>query len=95
MSPRLRDEFARQIHRNVQRQIRFTPYPTEDVGWIVEQGGEDLVMFSSDYPHVEGGRKPLERFEASLGDASEAVRTKFYSENFAFLMGQRLKRNPD
>ncbi len=79
----------------VQRQIRFTPYPTEDVGWIVEQGGEDLVMFSSDYPHVEGGRKPLERFEASLGDASEAVRSKFYSENFAFLMGQRLKRNPD
>ena len=52
----------------VHRQCRFTPYPTEDVGWIVEQGGADLVLFSSDYPHVEGGRKPLERFEASLGD---------------------------
>ena len=53
----------------VHRQVRFTPYPTEDVGWIVDQAGADLVMFSSDYPHVEGGRKPLERFEASLGDA--------------------------
>ena len=53
----------------VHRQCRFTPYPTEDVGWIVEQAGADLVLFSSDYPHVEGGRKPLERFEASLGDA--------------------------
>ena len=50
------------------------PYPTEDVGWIVEQGGADLVLFSSDYPHVEGGRRPVERFEASLGDAGDDVR---------------------
>ncbi|MGP0110926.1 MAG: amidohydrolase family protein [Acidimicrobiales bacterium] len=71
----------------VHRQVRFTPYPTEDVGWIIEQGGADLAMFSSDYPHVEGGRKPIERFEASLGDASEEVRQKFYVDNFLFLMG--------
>ena len=44
-------------------------------------------MFSSDYPHVEGGRKPLERFEASLGDAGEDVRRQFYTDNFLFLMG--------
>jgi predicted TIM-barrel fold metal-dependent hydrolase len=71
----------------VHRQVRFTPYPTEDVGWIIEQGGADLPMFSSDYPHVEGGRRPVERFEASLGDASEGVRQKFYEDNFLFLMG--------
>jgi predicted TIM-barrel fold metal-dependent hydrolase len=71
----------------VHRQVRFTPYPTEDVGWIVEQGGPDLVMFSSDYPHVEGGRKPLERFEASLGPADDDVRQAFYVDNFLFLMG--------
>jgi uncharacterized protein len=74
----------------VHRQIRFTPYPTEDVGWIVEQGGADLVLFSSDYPHVEGGRRPVERFETSLGAASEDVRARFYSENFRFLMGARV-----
>jgi uncharacterized protein len=74
----------------VHRQVRFTPYPTEDVGWIVEQGGADLVLFSSDYPHVEGGRRPVERFEASLGAASPDVRERFYSENFSFLMGKRL-----
>lgn len=72
----------------VHRQVRFTPYPTEDVGWIVEQSGADLMMFSSDYPHVEGGRKPIERFEASLGDAGEEVRRAFYVDNFLFLMGQ-------
>jgi predicted TIM-barrel fold metal-dependent hydrolase len=71
----------------VHRQIRFTPYPTEDVGWIIGQAGADLVMFSSDYPHVEGGRRPIERFEASLGDAGEGVRQQFYADNFLFLMG--------
>jgi len=71
----------------VSRQIRFTPYPTEDVGWIVEQAGPEVAMFSSDYPHVEGGRKPFERFEASLGDADESVRRAFYCDNFLDLMG--------
>jgi predicted TIM-barrel fold metal-dependent hydrolase len=71
----------------VRRQIRFTPYPTEDVGWIIEQAGPDVAMFSSDYPHVEGGRKPYERFEASLGDVDESVRRAFYCDNFLDLMG--------
>jgi predicted TIM-barrel fold metal-dependent hydrolase len=71
----------------VQRQMRFTPYPTEDVGWITAQAGPDVCLFSSDYPHVEGGRRPIERFEASLGDASEDVRQRFYCDNFLDLMG--------
>jgi predicted TIM-barrel fold metal-dependent hydrolase len=72
----------------VRRQLRFTPYPTDDVGWITEQAGPDVCMFSSDYPHVEGGRRPLERFEASLGDASDEVRQRFYCDNFLDLMGR-------
>jgi predicted TIM-barrel fold metal-dependent hydrolase len=75
----------------VQRQVRVTPYPTEDVGWIIANTGPDVCMFSSDYPHVEGGRRPIERFEASLGDASTEVRLRFYSENFVDLMGTALK----
>ena len=71
----------------VRRQVRFTPYPTEDVGWIIEQAGPEVCLFSSDYPHVEGGRRPIERFEASLGDASDAVRRAFYCDNFLDLMG--------
>ena len=71
----------------VRRQVRATPYPTEDVGWIIAQAGPEVVLFSSDYPHVEGGRKPVERFEASLGDAPESVRRAFYCDNFLDLMG--------
>ena len=68
-----------------------TPYPTEDVGWITEQVGPEICLFSTDYPHVEGGRRPFERFERSLGDASEAVRQRFYADNFVDLMGAGLQ----
>jgi predicted TIM-barrel fold metal-dependent hydrolase len=71
----------------VRRQVRATPYPTEDVGWIVANAGVEVVLFSSDYPHVEGGRRPVERFEASLGDAPDDVRQRFYCDNFLDLMG--------
>jgi predicted TIM-barrel fold metal-dependent hydrolase len=74
----------------VERQIRVTPYPTEDVGWITREVGPDVCLFSTDYPHVEGGRRPYERFERSLGDASEDVRQRFYSDNFVDLMGSAL-----
>jgi predicted TIM-barrel fold metal-dependent hydrolase len=69
------------------RQVRATPYPTENVGWIIREAGEEMVMFSSDYPHVEGGRKPLERFEASLDGASESTKHLFYCDNFRDLLG--------
>jgi predicted TIM-barrel fold metal-dependent hydrolase len=74
----------------VRRQVRFTPYPTEDVGWIIEQAGSQVCLFSSDYPHVEGGRRPIERFERSLAGADDAVRRAFYHDNFVDLMGSAL-----
>jgi len=74
----------------VRRQLRATPYPTEDVGWIVREAGAAVAMFSSDFPHVEGGRNPIKRFETTLADASEQVRRAFYRDNFASLMGSAL-----
>jgi predicted TIM-barrel fold metal-dependent hydrolase len=71
----------------VRRSMKFTPYPTEDVGWIIEQAGVETVMFNSDYPHVEGGRRPIERFERSIGNVPESVRQAFYCDNFLDLMG--------
>ncbi|MBA3606872.1 MAG: amidohydrolase, partial [Acidimicrobiia bacterium] len=74
----------------VRRQVRFTPYPTEDVGWIIDQAGPEVCLFSSDYPHVEGGRRPIERFEASLAGTDDAQRRAFYHDNFVDLMGSAL-----
>jgi uncharacterized protein len=76
----------------VRRQIRATPYPAEDVGWIAREAGAEIPLFSSDYPHVEGGRNPVKRFEASLSTADEAIKTRFYRDNFAELMGAVMTR---
>jgi len=72
----------------VSRQVRFTPFPFEDVGWLVSQCGEELFLFSSDYPHPEGGRDPIGRFEASFEAAGTPVhaRERFYRANFEALM---------
>ncbi len=74
----------------IRRQIRVTPYPSEDVGWIISQAGEELCLFSSDYPHVEGGRHPLKRFEATTAALSERAKQRFYCDNFVDLMGSAL-----
>ena len=60
----------------------FTPIPHEDVSALIEQSNADLYLFSSDYPHVEGGRDPIGKFEKSLVNADESTKTRFYSENF-------------
>src|SRR3954464_14453338 len=76
----------------VRRQIRVTPYPHEDAGWLVREAGAEVALFSSDYPHVEGGRNPLKRFENSLAGSSDAEKQAFYCDNFVDLMGPSLDR---
>jgi predicted TIM-barrel fold metal-dependent hydrolase len=74
----------------VRRQVRVTPYPHEDVGWIIANSGDEVCLFSSDYPHVEGGRNPLKRFNDSLANTSAGAVDRFYCENFIDLMGNGL-----
>jgi predicted TIM-barrel fold metal-dependent hydrolase len=74
----------------VRRQIRATPYPHEPVGWIIANAGPEVCLFSSDYPHVEGGRNPIKRFEDAMRDTPAAAKERFYSENFVELMGKGL-----
>ena len=70
----------------ISRQMAFTPYAFEDVGAMVRESNSDLYLFSSDYPHIEGGRNPLGRFEASLEGMSEEVLNKFYADNMSRLL---------
>ena len=75
----------------INRQVRVTPYPTEPTGWVIKEAGSDIFMFSSDYPHVEGGRNPLARFEKSIEGISHEAQDKFFRLNFENLMGSGLK----
>jgi predicted TIM-barrel fold metal-dependent hydrolase len=63
-------------------QLRFTPYPFEDVATLVGESCPELYLFSSDYPHAEGGRDPLGRFSRTTADLSEVDRQKFFAGNF-------------
>ena len=73
----------------IRRQVRFTPWHFEDVGWLIDACGPDLFLFSSDWPHPEGGRDPLAEFRGSLDGAGigPAARQRFYHQNLADLLG--------
>lgn len=63
--------------------MAFTPYPFEDVGDIVRRSDPRLYMFASDYPHTEGSRTPMERFDRFLDGHDQPTKDMFYFGNFA------------
>jgi uncharacterized protein len=71
----------------VRRQLRFTPFPFEDTAWLVDQCGPELFLFSTDYPHPEGGRRPFETFGEAMSGFDEAAREQFFWRNGAELVG--------
>jgi uncharacterized protein len=73
----------------VRRQIRVTPFPPEPVGWMIEQAGAEIFLFSTDFPHPEGGRDPLRRYRKALADyhIGEAAQERFYALNYNELLG--------
>lgn len=73
----------------VRRHLKFTPFPGEPVGWMIEQAGPELFMFSSDFPHPEGGKDPLAKFEETLTTTSEADQARFFCHNMAELVSGR------
>jgi predicted TIM-barrel fold metal-dependent hydrolase len=74
--------FKRRPSEQINEQIAFTPFVHEDVGRLIEHSNPDLYLFSSDYPHIEGGKDPIGRFEGTLQNQSEAAKKKFYTDNF-------------
>jgi predicted TIM-barrel fold metal-dependent hydrolase len=71
------------------RQIKATPFPPEPVGWMIEQAGPAMFLFSTDFPHPEGGRDPLRRYRQAMADynIAEAAQHRFYTANFNELLG--------
>ncbi len=73
----------------VTEHLAFTPYVYEDVGELIKQSSDELYLFSSDYPHFEGSRNPIERFESFLqaAEIASSSQDKFYEANFRRLFG--------
>jgi uncharacterized protein len=77
--------FSRPPSQQVADQLRFTPYPFEDVGQLIDESDARLFVFSSDYPHAEGGRDPIGRFARTLARRGPEVEQRFFAGNLADL----------
>ncbi len=80
-------QLSMQPSEYLRRAVRFTPFPGEDVGRMIKDAGPELFMFSTDYPHPEGTKDPLGRFERTMTELDEAAKDKFYRRNFEEMMG--------
>ena len=74
----------------VQDHIKITAFPGEDIGWLLDNGASDLLMFASDYPHHEGTDDPISRFEKTMISSSAEQKEKFYTNNFKHLIGSHI-----
>ena len=75
-------KMTRRPSEQIRAQLRFTPYPFEDVAQLVNESYPELYLFSSDYPHAEGGRDPIGRFERSTASLDARARALFFQRNF-------------
>ncbi|MEY4032334.1 MAG: hypothetical protein RL573_1246, partial [Actinomycetota bacterium] len=74
--------FTRRPSEQITDQMAFTPFVFEDPARLAAQSNDNLYLFSSDYPHTEGGRDPIARFESCMVNSSKAEVEKFNSGNF-------------
>lgn len=74
--------FTRKPSEQIAEQMGFTPFVFEDAGRLAADSNPDLYLFSSDYPHTEGGRDPIGRFERSLAGVPVEWSDKFFCGNF-------------
>ena len=75
-------QMTRKPSEQIHDQLRFTPYPFEDVAQLVAESSPDLYLFSTDYPHAEGGRDPIGRFLRSTESLTDDHRDRFFHRNF-------------
>jgi len=71
----------------LRRNVRVTPFWHEDLPRIINRYGlEDVWVFSTDYPHLEGSRDPIGKFRKHLSALPEGYDRKFFVENNRLLL---------
>ena len=73
--PMLPSEYAR-------RNVRVTPQWTEPVDTLIERHGlPESYVFNTDYPHVEGGRHPVDSFLEMTARVGSGYPRAFFVDN--------------
>lgn len=71
----------------LQRQVRVTPFIHEDIATMIDRYGlEEVYAFSTDFPHPEGGRDPIERMGTNVGRLGEEALERFFVANGELLL---------
>ena len=70
------------------RNVRVTPFVYEPIDRIIQQAPElvDCYVFSSDYPHFEGGKAADRRFSDMIAPLGDDVAEKFFVTNGELLL---------
>ena len=71
----------------IRQNVRVSPFHFEKVDEYIEQYDlEDVISYASDYPHIEGGKDPMDRFVARLERLGPEVMEKFFVTNGTYLL---------
>lgn len=66
----------------VRRNVRVTPQWAEPVDVLIERYGlRESYVFSTDYPHVEGGRHPVQSFATMTARVDASYTRQFFVDN--------------
>jgi hypothetical protein len=88
--PRQRARLSLRPSEYFLRQVRVTPFPFEEIPWLIKETGAGIYLFGTDYPHDEGGEAPLELFDLALDPFPASVQEAIYWRNFEDLMGDAI-----
>jgi len=71
----------------IRRNVRVSAYPFEKIDEYIRMYGlTEVYCYSSDYPHVEGGKDPMEFWAGRLAPLGADVMEKFFVRNGTWLM---------
>ncbi|HUY21009.1 MAG TPA: amidohydrolase family protein [Acidimicrobiales bacterium] len=71
----------------IRRHVRVAAFCYENPRRLVDEVGEDMFMFSSDYPHAEGIARPVADYERVAGPMDGRAGDQLYAGNLAWLLG--------
>jgi len=71
----------------IQRQVKVAVFCYEGPKRLIDELGEDMLMFSSDYPHAEGIPRPVADYERIAGPIGGRAAEQLYAGNLRWLLG--------
>jgi predicted TIM-barrel fold metal-dependent hydrolase len=72
----------------VQRQVRVSVVHQQDVlRPTIERVPEGIIVFSSDFPHVEGHQEAVALYDAQMEGLPQSTRESFFGKSAADLLG--------